>query len=426
MLRFLSNYLFQNENAEPNEDPTATINQNPLNDKDKANTSSQSQNHEEPDDLQGPTPKAMEEGDDDDNDEDQDEVDDWVLIGDGDKKNEERVANGHASKLTVGEVELVAPNDEEENTEGCEEEEEGAKEEGEGGLLWENKLIEHPSMSVYIDLATSLTNGATSCMSLSSIAPATSPGESVIVLEHDDGDDDDDDDDDMDILETIEMIQLPQLASVPKKSQAAPIPPPQPMIQNGRRKKGHYPCSSSNSGNMPRRHGIRNSGPRQAFQMISSSSTTTGDLNEEERNRPIINNNNSSNNSTQNQSNKKKRANNAANSSSSSATDTPITTPCGIAIVGTPPGGPTSALGHHSSNMLNKNLKLLDLFPARGSYSRKAEAQKMFSTPRGHHLQEGRRRSDLQNYMRHSHANNDRRSAQQRRVQKVGGGEGRK
>ncbi|ODM91772.1 hypothetical protein Ocin01_14907 [Orchesella cincta] len=360
MLRFLSNYLFQNEN-EPNEDPTATINQNPNDVKEQPSQQN---------DLEGPTkPMDLEEGNNlnDDDDEDQDE--DWVLIGDGEKKPEEDTIDGNVSKLTSAEdVALVAPNDDDEEGQ---EDEESVQEQG-NGLLWENKLIEHPSMSVYIDLAQSLTNGATSCMSLSSIAPATSPGESVIVLEHDDGESEDDDE--MDILETIEVVQM----ELPKESLPAPKkspPTPAAPVQNGRRKKGHYPCSSSNTGNMPRRHNVRNS---KAFQMISSSSTppSSPDLNEEERNR-VTNS-------------KKKRGNPAP---TTPAVNQP-TTACGIAMGDSPGGvnGPTSALGHHSSNMLNKNIKLLDLFPAKGSHSRKMEAQKLGATARGHHLQEGRRR----------------------------------
>lgn len=261
-------------------------------------------------------------------------------------------------------------------------------------------------------------------VSLSSIAPATSPGDSVIVLEEQGSDSEESSDDEMmDILEVVqpEVIKatvnleetFPALVTETnnntksKPAATAAIPAASSTatpVQNGRRKKGHYPCSSTNSSQMPRRTHLRAGGASRAtannlaFQMISSSSLSppTGgnmcDLHDAKR---------------------KRTSNNGAGNSTSASTTS--ASACGIAIVGagTGPASPTA---------INKNLKLADIFPTAAVAAKKRQrqnpAEKAKASPKGHYLQESRRRQDLQNSTKRSFVNNDRRSAEQRRVQK--------
>lgn len=172
MLRFLSNYLFQNENQQENTaDPTSiscsnSEQQGPMcgaNTDDKGGE----QKEEFMDFVEGNRQDSEEEDDDDD----------WVLIGEGEKQI--RQQSGEELRVQEQPVSLVAaPSEEEEKNQGRQEkqvveddqdeedEEDDDDEEDEAEeqyLLWENKLIEHPSMSVYVDLATSLnSNGVSS------------------------------------------------------------------------------------------------------------------------------------------------------------------------------------------------------------------------------------------------------------------------
>lgn len=168
MLRYLSSYLFQNEN-EPsdNGDPNS----------EQLGPSGKSVENE--DVLQNggtlpPTNAIVTKGNDElmEFEGENEEEDDWVLIGEENRKKEEQVVakeelvvkKDDPPRLQVQpEVNLVAaPSTEEEDEEDEEDDEDSEGEEVTQDLLWENKLIEHPSMSVYVDLATSISNVASS------------------------------------------------------------------------------------------------------------------------------------------------------------------------------------------------------------------------------------------------------------------------
>lgn len=226
--------------------------------------------------------------------------------------------------------------------------------------------------------------------------------------------DSDDDDSSMDFVEAIAAHEpLPQLQTAEQihlvdddadssdeenilkisspKQTSAPLPPA--PIQNGRRKKGHYPNSSSHSSQMPRRTHLRNSG------CSSSSSSSNSFIN--------LNGGAGIPDSPHDAIKRMKRS----GASSSQNSSQPINQPtCGIAMVNG--GQPTVPNG------MVKNIKLIELFPSAhsGAAKRRGFPQKVGTTQKGHFLQEGRRRQDMQNYTKRSFVNNDRRSAQQRRV----------
>lgn len=235
----------------------------------------------------------------------------------------------------------------------------------------------------------------------------------MIVVEQSDSDEDiessdDSDDSDMDFVEAIASHEpLPQLQTaeqihlvdddddedssdeenklkISNNPKQAVVPPAAPL-QNGRRKKGHYPNSSSHSSQMPRRTHLRNSASSGTNSFINLNGNGTPDAPHDAI----------------------KRMKRSGNGTGNSQPMNPPT--CGIAMV----NGATPTV----PNGMVKNIKLIDLFPsAQGAAKRRNFPQKQGTTGKGHFLSEGRRRQDLQNYTKRSFVNNDRRSAQQRRV----------
>lgn len=156
MLRYLSSYLFQNENQPNENDPTQVTSSeggegptSSTNDKPKDPNREREEENDTKGDGEEMDLEMREVGE---------EEDDWVLIGEGKPEKKEEKVGGAVVQCQPNVGLVAAPSTEEEDSDEDSEEESEEEEENseETGLLWENKLIEHPSMSVYVDLATSI------------------------------------------------------------------------------------------------------------------------------------------------------------------------------------------------------------------------------------------------------------------------------